>query len=342
MSTIKQIANLSGVSRGTVDRVLNNRGGVNVKTERRVREVAAMLNYVPNKAGKTLAARKRNLKFGMMLINSTSSNPFIGEIMLGARHQSKQLDDFGVSVEFRQTLIGHPELQLACINELVALGIQGLAIMPENDPSICSKLLELKEQGISIVTVNTDIDCAGRLAYIGSDYYKAGETAAGLMAMVTDGRAHVGVVSGTENILCHTARIDGFCTRAREHYSGLQIVDIICNHDDDFISFEKTKELIENNPEIDALYLSAGGVFGACRAVTDLSLSGKIKIISYDTVQTTQNMIKNNTILATIDQQPFLQGSKALEVLFEYLAMDIEIKKEFFYTENVIKILENI
>ena len=49
MATIKQIAELAGVSRGTVDRVLNNRGSVNANTAARVREIAENLNYKPTK-----------------------------------------------------------------------------------------------------------------------------------------------------------------------------------------------------------------------------------------------------------------------------------------------------
>ena len=46
MATIKQIAELAGVSRGTVDRVLNNRGSVNANTAARVREIAEKLNKI--------------------------------------------------------------------------------------------------------------------------------------------------------------------------------------------------------------------------------------------------------------------------------------------------------
>lgn len=70
----KQIAEMAGVSRGTVDRVLNNRGSVNANTAARVREIAEKLNYKPNKAGLMLAAQKKNLKIGVILF--PDSNPF--------------------------------------------------------------------------------------------------------------------------------------------------------------------------------------------------------------------------------------------------------------------------
>ena len=51
MATIKEIAELAGVSRGTVDRVLNNRGAVNAETEAKIRSIMKQLHYKPNKAG---------------------------------------------------------------------------------------------------------------------------------------------------------------------------------------------------------------------------------------------------------------------------------------------------
>ena len=60
MATIKEIAELAGVSRGTVDRVLNNRGAVNADTREKILEIAKLLDYQPNKAGVALAAQKKS------------------------------------------------------------------------------------------------------------------------------------------------------------------------------------------------------------------------------------------------------------------------------------------
>ena len=61
MATMKEIAQLAGVSRGTVDRVLNHRGAVNDDTRKKVLEIAELLKYQPNKAGIALAALKKKL-----------------------------------------------------------------------------------------------------------------------------------------------------------------------------------------------------------------------------------------------------------------------------------------
>ena len=74
MATMKEIAELSGVSRGTVDRVLNHRGIVNAETERKVLEIAKLLDYQPNKAGIALAAQKKKLKILFSLLLSPVNN----------------------------------------------------------------------------------------------------------------------------------------------------------------------------------------------------------------------------------------------------------------------------
>ena len=58
MATIKEIAELAGVSRGTVDRVLNNRGSVNAKTAEKI----LALIKIKTKGKCTVSGRRKSLK----------------------------------------------------------------------------------------------------------------------------------------------------------------------------------------------------------------------------------------------------------------------------------------
>ena len=65
--TVKQIAELANVSRGTVDRVLNNRSGVSEATRQKVLKIAKELHYEPNFLAKALVSKKESLKIGVIL-----------------------------------------------------------------------------------------------------------------------------------------------------------------------------------------------------------------------------------------------------------------------------------
>lgn len=341
MATIKEIASMAGVSRGTVDRVLNNRGIVNADTAAKVRAIAESMQYEPNRVGRVLAIKKKNLKLGFIMFSSTSSNPFFEDVVRGIRSKTKELAEYGVSVEMRFSEFDSHTRQLELIDELVALGINGLAITPVNHPAVAERLRVLTGSGVPVVTVNSDIENSGRFAYVGSNYYQGGQTAGGLMRLFTSGEAKVGVLIGSPSVLCHSERVAGFRSIV-EQEPRMEIVDMRTNNDDDIESFSVTKRMLREHPEIDALYLASAGVYGACRAVMETCSDHLPTIICFDTVPSTQKMMKSGLISATIGQQPLKQGSRPLDLLFNYLATGKKPDREFYYTATEIKIQENL
>ena len=134
MATIKEIAELAGVSRGTVDRVLNKRGAVNPKTEAKILEIAKALDYKPNRAGIVLAAQKKKFKFGIVMFGI--GNPFFDDVIAGFKEKEEELSGYNCTVLIRRISAFGVEDQLEAINSLVKEEINGLAISPQIDPSI--------------------------------------------------------------------------------------------------------------------------------------------------------------------------------------------------------------
>lgn len=341
MATIKQIAEMTNVSRGTIDRVINNRGGVNPETEKKVRAAMEALHYLPNKAGQNLAIRKKKLKFGFILFSANPYNPFFSDVEAGIRAKAQELEEFGVTVDIRFTSINKTEEQLAFLDEFSQKGYNGIAIAALNIPAVADKIREISIRGIPVVTVNTDIPNSGRLAYVGSDYFKCGEVAANLMGLISAGKAKIAIISGSENIMCITERISGFQKFLFEHYPEAKIVCTITNdHYDEIESYLITKKVLEDHPEITAIYLSSGGVHAACRAVAEAKR--KITVISNDCTAATRQLLREGIIAASIDQNPGYQGSKPLELLFEAAVNGTHSMKEHYFTNAIIKISSNL
>lgn len=337
MTTLKEIADLAGVSRGTVDRVLNNRGSVNPRTAEKIMDIVRALDYRPNKAGTALAAQKKKYKIGVILFSE--NNPFFDQVMTGVCTKAAELEDFGITTLTRRVEFDI-QAQLTAIDELLEDGIHGLMLAPYNHPLMKDKINGLVDRQIPVVTVNTDIADTRRLAYVGSDYFKGGCTAAGLLSLMTSGNVSLGIITGSSNVLCHSERIRGLRHVLETTYPRIQIAKILENHDDEFESYALTRELLNTHPGIDALFFAAAGVHGGCRAIQE---SGQHpKVITFDEVPTTVDMLKKGIISATISQQPFRQGSRSLDILFEYLTSGMVPEQEENFVEHSIKIRENI
>ena len=88
--TVKQIAELAGVSRGTVDRALNGRGNVRPEIEKKILEIAREMGYTPNRAGKALAYQRKNLSFG--IIANADGNEFFDDLKVDVGFKESQFD----------------------------------------------------------------------------------------------------------------------------------------------------------------------------------------------------------------------------------------------------------
>lgn len=337
--TIKQIAEAAGVSRGTVDRALNNRSGINPEVAKRVREIAAELHYEPNAVAKALAHSQRKVQIGVL--TNSKGNPFFDKVLRGIARAEREIRSFGVSL-IQSELTGYnPEEQLAEIDRIAAQKPEGLVITPINDPRVIDRLNELAAAGIRIVALNTDVPGLDKLCFVGCDYLQSGRTAAELLGQMTQSELRVSIVTGSFRMLGHNQRIEGFRTVLEQDYPRIRLVSIIETEDDNRSAYQQVGELLREDPP-DALYFCAGGVAGGLRAVEESGLAGKLKIITVDDTDDVKNFLRWKLINATVCQQPVKQGYESVMTLFRFLTQKTLPKSKQRLTQNEVKLRYNI
>lgn len=338
MVTMQKIAELCGVSRGTVDRVLHGRGRVSQETAANIRRVSKELGYVPNPAGKALAARKKRPKVAVIL--PSDGNPFFDDVINGLRISADMYSVYGLKMQLH-TMKGYiAEKQLQII-ENIKDEADAIIINPINDKRVQLALNELVQNGKFVVTINNDINGSQRQCYVGPDYKNGGITACALLAAMTGEKADVGIVLGSRQVAGHKERLEGFCERMKT-LPEFRLAATVENQDDEICSFNQTKEMLQEHQEITAIYLAAGGVYGACRAVMELPEEKRPLIVAVDSVPTTVEMMKNGIIKAVIYQHPYRQGRRAMEIAFEYLVNGCPPRSNEYIMKNEIKLLENL
>ena len=109
--TIKDIAKLSGVGVSTVSRVLNDRPDVSEESRRRVLEVIAEHNYLPNNSARSLVRTKSDT---VGLVVRGVQNPFYTDIIRAIEHK---LDLAGYTMVMRQIASGDDEVKCGAVME---------------------------------------------------------------------------------------------------------------------------------------------------------------------------------------------------------------------------------
>ena len=338
--TIKDVAREAGVSRGTVDRVLNGRGGVRPDVERRVKGLLAEMNYIPNRAGKVLAAQKKPVKIGCMLPGV--NNRFFEDIVLGFRQAERELSDFGISLVLSEVRGFDAQVHIRAIDALLEQGVSALCVSTVDVPEVRKKVNSVVESGVPVVAVNSDLSRTGRLCYVGCNYVESGRTAAGVMCLLRSGPLEILVITGSRNMQGHNRRIAGFLRVLNERKRPFHIAEIAESMDDDETSHARNLSALKKNPKVNCLYITSAGASGVCRAVKELGFENRLTVLCFDDIPATRKLVTDGMVPATICQDPFRQGYDSVKILYEYLVNGRKPAKRKYFTDSVIKIRENI
>lgn len=335
--TYKEIAEIVGVSRGTVDRALNNRGRIDPEVKRRILQVAEEHGFQPSHVGRALARAKNPVKIGVVV--HLSKIPFFQQVLEGLLKAKSEIALLGGELIIEEVPSLDPQEQIAAIQRLLDQGIQGLAISPAEDKSLLVCLESLhEERQLPIVTFNTDLAEAHRLAFVGMDNHRGGRTSAGLMNMLLCGReSKVLIISGHVTNQANSKRVDGFVQELAESYPHIQVSAIQFNMEDDELAYQVTKSALKSFPDIGGIYMVSSGQAGTCRALEDAGLNGKIRLIVYDTVPDTVAYAKNGSIDFIIDQDAFSQGNVPPHILYHYIFDHTPPEQEKIFTSINIK-----
>ena len=337
--TIKDIAAKAGVSRGTVDRALHNRKDVNPEVAKRIRRLVDTMGYTPNRAGKALAARKQPIRFGCLLPDK--GNPFFDDVIKGFRRAEAELKDYGVSVEPIHIRGFDAHTHITAIKKAAKKRYSGMCITTLDLPEVQREVFSITQGGTPVVSVNTDIPDSGRICYVGSDYKKAGRTAAGMLSLTTKEKQKLLIVSGSFHMRGHNDRIKGFCAGLAHYGIAYEIVKTVEAFDNNEDSYKLAHTILSEHPEITGIFVVAGGVPGVYRAVKELGRSS-ITLLVFDDVPEIKKIIKEGGIGFTVCQEPELQGYIGIMRLFGYLMEEGKKMPDDYITQTIIKIAANI
>jgi LacI family transcriptional regulator len=206
--TIKRIAALAEVSRGTVDRALNNRSGVDPAVAERIRRIADELGYAPHKAAKSLRFNHSPKTIGIVL--PSVNRAFFDQIVEGVHQAAQELRDMGIGTTVNTVDAADDTLVERAMNDMIEAHVAGLIITGPDTARVRSAVNRAVEVGIPVITINSDIPDSKRLCFVGQDLAKSGRVAGELMAKTVCGSGRVLAITGNLNFQAHNDRIVGF------------------------------------------------------------------------------------------------------------------------------------
>ena len=311
---IPDIAQLSGVSTATVDRVLNQRAGVRSATVQRVMQAAASLGYLPEAALHAAhpahaAPQARPLR--LMVLIPEGSNRFLHMLGDVIGYAQDHWAPFNVRCQAAYIESFNPD---ALAKALLHYGkrCDGIAFMALEHPVVREAVAQLAEQGVPTVTLISDLSNSRRVAYVGLDNRAAGRTAAYLIARFMGPLAHspqsrparVAMIVGSLRYRAHEEREAGFLHLFEEQFPLVQVVGVREGQDDAEKNYSQARALLEQHSDLAAIYNIGGGAEGIGRALKEVGADRKLVFIGHGLTPDTRALLIDGTMDAVITQNP--------------------------------------
>lgn len=300
-----RLAEICGVSQGTVDRALNNRKGINPQTKEKILKVAKEYGYRPNIHATSLAGG-RSMLIGVVVFDL--DNQYFSDILMGIE---KYCSLKGYSIIVMITNKNH-EKEIECINNLYQMSVDGIIICPMNKGEEYENYLLSLD--IPIVTIGNRLD---RLPYIGIDNAAAMcETVEYVLSKGYEKLIYVKPGTGDKNDFAQSERLNAFCEVCRKF--GIEFSVTGVSGAEEKISEDKKNAII---CPIDIYALRLLGVaskykagivsFDNIHVIDEIGL--KLDSVSYDIESAakaaTDYIIENKPIIGTVNHKLIKRGS---------------------------------
>ena len=314
--TLKDVAAAVGTSIGTVDRALNDRGRIKEETRLRIRRVADELGYRPNRMARLL---QQGCTPHIAVVMPTEPEYFFGEMRDGIQDSLRELEDYGVTADYFFTRSIDPGQQEDVLKQLPADRFDALMINA-GSPVLVPYMDAFAEQGLPVVTFNSDVGGSRRLFYVGEDPYKSGALAGELMGKLLRQGGKVAVLTGFRDVIAQSRRCTGF-RDALTAEAGETAIVFEEEYFDDIEQVRRlTARLLGEHPDIDGVFLTTAiGAIGVGEYIRGEAPARKPVIIGYDTSPYVADLLREDVLTAVIYQDPYNQGYYAMKLLAAYL-----------------------
>ncbi|MFY0650586.1 MAG: substrate-binding domain-containing protein [Cyclobacteriaceae bacterium] len=325
--TTKDIARLANVSRGTVDRVLHERGKVSESAEKKIKKVLSEINYQPNLIARTL--RENKIIEIATLIPSPNNDPFWLKPKKGIDDALSAYSSFGLNVQQHFYNQNDSKDFANASEEILDSNPDGILAAPLFRKEAETFFDKCEKLNIPYATFNTRIGESNQCCFIGQNLYQSGRIAADLIFKQMRGDGKVLIFHFDEEIsnsphLQEKER--GFKDYFKEvdinSYS-LKTFNLINDYS------HKVNEAIKqetSSGERCAIFVTTSKTFEVAKHLSDSNR--KPLLVGYDLVDENVKHLKSNQIDYLINQNPRKQAFQGIHYLNDLLVFKKDIPKQ--------------
>jgi len=261
-----------------------------------------------------MSACRRSGRKRIGVVPKATSHLFFVTIHAGV---NKAASDFNVDVIWNgpSEETDHAR-QIQIVDSMITQRVDGLAISATDERALAGVVKKAMTNGIPVTLFDSGTNVDGYVSFIATDNHGAGVTAARTLARLIGNRGDVGMVmhkpGGTSTLL----REQGFEETMSREFPDVKIVARQFGMSDEARSLAVAENILSAHPKLAGIFASSeASSLGAMQAIKLRGVSGKVRLITFDSSKTHVESLRNGTIDVMLVQDAFRIGYESVRSL---------------------------
>ena len=319
---IKDIAQLSGVSVGTVDRVLHNRGRVSEDALKKVLKVLDQIDYKPNVIARTLGSN-RTYRIAA-LIPDPGQDPYWASSMAGITQAQNEWLRYGVDVvPYFFNL--YEKRSFREVAEAITVDLpDGILMAPIFYNETLPYFNRFQSIGIPYVLFNTNIEQVHSLSFIGQDLYQSGKVGGELMQLALLGEPGILAVLHLNEDLGNSVHLAEKERGFRQYFQGnsnkYEIKTLNLYSPSNGTLEDQVTGLLDKC-SLKGIFVSTSKATFLIASILEKYKKARVKLIGYDMLEENIRFMQKGVISFLINQNPKRQAFLGVNHLVSHLIL---------------------
>lgn len=331
---IKDIAKMAGVSVGTVDRVLHNRGKVSEDAKKKVDAVLGQTGYKPNLIARTLGSNK-SLKIAALIPNP-QQDEYWAFSESGILQSVDEWSHYGVEISSHFFDLYDSSSFKTVATKALESKPDGIITAPIFYRESLNLFNELKDQKIPYILFNTNIPEASPLCFIGQNLYQSGKVGGELLGIGENEKRSILVLHINEDVKNSVhlkAKEKGLRDFFKDQDYTVKSLDL--SNPDEAIFEKQVKDAIKN-PDLQGIFVSTSKGTHIIASILEKHNLQHVRLVGYDLLEKNMAFLKMGIVDFLINQNPKRMARLGISHLINHLLFQKTFPSEELFPLEVI------
>lgn len=336
--TVTDIARIAKVSRGTVDRALNNRGDISSEVKERILEIAKKHGYVKNHLASHLA---KNITYNISVVLPDPREDVFWEAPLnGIKKREPFLKNYGFTLHYTFFSQFDKGSFTKAMEKVNSHKTDAILVAPIFYQESIQQLQIAAHNNVPVVCINSEINQQEFLTYIGQNSYDCGIIAGKLFDFsIQEKKKIITITLGHkgDNAVHIKNKIVGLQNYFAANNSKLEVRDFGMTNVDDSAAVKKVvKEILIAKDEIGGFLFTNSRAYHFKEKTDLFEVTKDYTKIGFDLIPQNIALLENDDLNFILNQNPYKQGFLGISSLFNHFIYNKQLPSKYYLPVDII------